>query len=193
MIRSLPSLPSFDGALSAVKQTAATAHGIAASARDAVLDTKDTVVGYAETTVKTATSAFVAAKVAGLVVAAITAPIPTLVGLAVLALFAEHAQQVKQGIEEGVAQRKSQRATARALLLLKSYGAIPRTAIIETDGLKLILDNETGTVTGTVRTGMFTIRELQMLSVDEVERLAANASGEPAEVLNAYLAYRRAS
>ncbi|MCZ7861824.1 hypothetical protein O9X98_10570 [Agrobacterium salinitolerans] len=193
MIRSLPSIPSFDGALSAVKQTAATAHGIAATARDAVLDTKDTVVGYAETTVKTATSAFVAVKVAGLVVAAITAPIPTLVGLAVLALFAEHAQQVKHGIEEGVAQRKSERATARALSLLKSYGAIPRTAIIETDGLKLILDSETGTVSGTVRTGMFTTRELQSLSVDEVAELAANASGEPAEVLNAYLAYRRAA
>jgi hypothetical protein len=188
VIRSLPSL---DGALSAVKQTAATAHGIAASARDAVLDTKDTVVGYAETTVKTATSAFAAAKVAGLVVAAITAPIPTLIGLAVLALFAEHAQEVKQGIEEGVAERKSVRASARALSLLKSYGAIPRTAIIETDGLKLLLDSETGTVTGTVKTGMFTTKELQSLSIAEIERLAAGASGEPAEILNAYLAYRR--
>lgn len=166
---------------------------MAATARDAVLDTKDTVVGYAETTIKTATSVFVAAKVAGVVVAAITAPIPTLVGLAVLALFAEHAQQVNQRIEDDVARRKSERATTRALSLLKSYGAIPRTAIIETDGLKLVLDSEAETVTGTIRTGMFSSRELEALSTDEVERFAASARGETAEVLQAYLAYRRTS
>lgn len=199
MIRSLPSLPSLptipsiDGALSAVKQTAATAHGMAATARDAVLDTKDTVVGYAETTIKTATSAFVAAKVAGIVVAAITAPIPTLVGLAVLALFAEHAMAVKQGIEADVSRRKSDRATARALSLLKSYGAIPKTAIIETDGLKMILDSETGSVTGTIRTGMFSSRALETIPVDEIEALAASANGDTAEVLRSYLAFRRSS
>jgi hypothetical protein len=193
LIRSFPSLPSVDGALSAVKQTAATAHGIAATARDTVIDTKDTVVGYAETTIKTVTSAFVAAKVAGIVVAAITAPIPTLVGLAVLALFAEHAISVKEGIDADVAKRKSARATTRALSLLKSYGAIPKTAIIETDGLKLILDSETGLVTGSIRTGIFSSRAVETLQVDEIEHLASLSSGDTAEVLNSYLAYRRSA
>jgi hypothetical protein len=187
------SLPSIDGALSAVKQTAAAAHGLAATARDTVLDTKDTVVGYAETTMKAAASAIVAVKVAGIVVAAITAPVPTLVGLAVLALFAEHAHEVKQGIEDDVARRKTARATDRALTLLKSYGTIPKTAVIETAGLKLVLDSETGSVTGTVRTGMFTSRDLQALSIEEVDRVADNTNGDTAEVLRSYLSYRRST
>jgi hypothetical protein len=187
------SLPGIDGALSAVKQTAAAAHGFAATARDTVLDTKDTVVGYAETTVKTAASAFVAVKVAGIVVAAITAPVPTLVGLAVLALFAEHALEVKQGIEDDVARRKTARAKDRALTLLKSYGTIPKNAVIETDALKLVLDSETGSVSGTIRTGMFSSKDLQTLPIDELERLASNSSGDTAEVLGSYLAYRRST
>ena len=176
---------------SAVAQTTATVHGAALSVRDTAADVTETAVGYAEGTVKTAMYAYAAAKVAGVVVAVITAPVPTLVGLAILWMFEDHARSVRTGIAEGVDRRKAGRTRERALTLLGSYGAIPSTAVIETDGLKMVLDSTTGAVTGTIRTGMFSMRELPSLSVSEIEGLVASSNGDTAKVLSSYLGYRK--
>lgn len=169
----------------------AAAHDAVTTARDTAIGTVDSVVGYAEGAVKTAVFAFAAAQVAGVVVAAITAPVPTLVGLAIMLIFEEQARSMRDGIADGISQRKETRSRDKALKLLANYGAIPRTAVIQTEGLKMVLDSQTGSVTGTIKTGMFSERELSTFSEGEIEALISSSTGDKSKILSSYLSYRR--
>lgn len=163
----------------------------ALAARDSVMDTKDELVGAATRIINGALgTAFVMAEV-GVVVAAFTAPVPTAIGVALLWLLESQLKGGSEPTDENVRSSLQSRRFRRLTNLLKKYGQIPETAILETGLVKLYVSSTTGEVSGSVLAGEFKDRELDSLSVDDIARLAAYAPDEDTKrILEAYASLR---
>lgn len=162
----------------------------AVSARDTVVDTKDAVVGY--TTAAADAAVIVASGLAfkGFVVAAIVAPIPTLVGALIIdVMLSQVAGRVDEASNEMEAKRLA-RENARILDKLARYGRIPATALVETDSASLRLDTVAGTVSGHVKTGAYRNRPIEGMTEDELREFSATADAETAKLVDSYLRYR---
>lgn len=169
--------------------------GLAAkrAAVDAVTDTTDAVVGYARATKDAAAMTFQGFQTYGLVVGLIVAPVPTLIGTIMIdvmtSLVMERFASVARNAEANKALREKDRLVER----LAKYGKIPATAIVETESASLKLDVVAGTISGQVRTGFFSNREVGDMSTEELERFAASTDAETANLIQAYLRFREAT
>jgi len=187
--------------------------GTSTSAYDTVLDTKNTIVDtvvdtknavvdtvtLATDTVYTITKSVVsfgvtAAMVAGsvgLVVAAITAPVPVLIGLSVIEIMAI-VYSFKPDTVDEVEMRAIKRKNGRLIEKLSRYGAIPATSLIETPNAKFRLDVNDGTISGTIKAGIFKASDIQTLSTDDLKSFAAATDKETRLLIEAYLKFRAA-
>lgn len=156
-----------EAAQKAAMSTAGAIEERARGVRDAALDTVDTVKGAA---VKVVNVSLFLADV-GITIAVIVAPIPTLIGAALLWLFAEQAGEVNEQINRTVSNRQSKRQRERAIALLKKYGRIPETATISTGWVDVRIDSRAGQVTGKICKGEFKGRSLDSLSTSDLDRL----------------------
>ncbi|MBM26249.1 MAG: hypothetical protein CL760_11350 [Chloroflexi bacterium] len=125
---------------------------------------------------------------AGLTIAAVTSPVPTLIGIAILFIMGKFISDIADEVED----TKTQKKTKKAIETLKKYGAIPKNAIVKTDLVEMNIDSEAGTVSGKILKGDFKNASLESLSISEIENLAHYAPEEKTkELLEAYLSFRK--
>lgn len=133
-----------------------------------------------------------ALKYAGLTIALITAPVPTLVAMAILWLMELSIDSVKSNIEHELDDNKKKREFDRVVGILKKYGKIPQTAVVNTEFVEMEIDSVSGSVSGVILQG-----EYQGISLNEVddEVLAklteTSPNKETKSLLEAYSSYRK--
>lgn len=134
---------------------------------------------------------FEAIKYAGLSVALVTAPVPTIVALAVLWLMELSIDSVKSDIDKELENKKKKREFEKVVTLLKKYGKIPSTAVVETEFVKLEIDSITGSVKGEVLKGKFKGGFFENIQPKELENLISTSPDkETASLIEAYLSYK---
>lgn len=162
------------------------------SACDAAEDVRAAAIGTVAKTYAGAVLIFDAIKVAGVTVAFITAPVPTMVGLAVLWLLELGLESIKGDIDSILADSKKQRKFTRVVGLLKKYGKIPETAVVETRLVEMSINSTTGTVRGTILRGEFKGIALDTIGEDDLVELASTApDSDTRSVIEAYISYRK--
>jgi hypothetical protein len=161
-------------------------------ARDAILDKADSFKGSASKVYASAVGTISLASTLGLTVSAIAAPVPTAIGIRLLYLFELQYKQQCRDIDNTVVARWRKREQKRILALLKKHGAIPASALLETEWIKVCI-NSTGEINGVVIQGPLKDRHLQQLSVEDIQDCIDCApDDETLEILQAYLAFRDA-
>lgn len=123
----------------------------------------------------------------------IIAPVPTLVGAMMVDLMTEMVRERFASVSRGVEAGRIRRERDRLIERLAAHGKIPATAVVETESATLRLDTVAGTITGRVRTGMFSNRDVEGMTVDELERFAASTDEGTAKLVRAYVEFRKAS
>lgn len=132
-----------------------------------------------------------AIKYAGLSIALITAPVPTLVGMAVLWLMELSIDSVKNDIDSELQDRKKKREFNQVVKLLKKYGKIPETALVETELVKMKINSVTGSVDGVVKEGQFKGVSLSDINDENLSELISTApDSDTKALLESYVSYR---
>jgi hypothetical protein len=149
--------------------------GAVGRARDWASDIVDASVASLAKTYVGVTATIETIKTIGVTVALLAAPVPTLVGLAIMWLIEEQVRTVKEQIDDAAELRKRRRAFERAATLLKKYGTIPETAILETEWVRLDLNSASGAASGVVIKGPYRGRSLESIGASELAELTAAA------------------
>lgn len=132
-----------------------------------------------------------AIKYAGLSIALITAPVPTLVGMAILWMMELSVDSVKKDIDSELQDRKKKREFNQVVKLLKKYGKVPETAVVETELVKMKINPVTGSVDGVVRKGQFKGVSLSEINDDDLSSLISTApDNDTKALLESYVSYR---
>lgn len=169
---------------------------------DTVVDTKnsvvdtvalatDTVYTITKTVVSFGVTAAVVAGGVGLVVAAVTAPVPVLIGVCIFDIMTMTYAFAPNPLDE-VEMRAVKRQNSRLIEKLSRYGAIPATSLIETQNAKFRLDINTSTISGTIKNGLFSTRDIQSMSTEDLTSFASSTDEETRSLINAYLKFRAA-
>ena len=169
---------------------------------DTVVDTKnsivdtvaiatDTVYTISKTVVSFGVTAAVVAGSVGLVVAAITAPVPVLIGVCIFDIMTMTYAFSPNPLDE-VEMRAVKRQNSRLIEKLSRYGAIPATSLIETQNAKFRLNINTNTISGTIKNGFFSTREIQSMSTDDLKAFAHTTDKETKSLIEAYVKFRDA-
>jgi hypothetical protein len=163
--------------------------------KNAVVDTvalaTDTAVTFTKDVITLGVNIAVVAGSVGLIVAAITAPVPVIIGLFVIEIMTIIHAFKPDTIGE-VEMRAIKRHNARLIEKLSRYGAIPATSLIETPNANFRLDMNAGTISGTIKSGLFSSRDIQTMSVNELKTFAAATDKETRSLIEAYLKFREA-
>lgn len=91
----------------------------------------------------------------GVGIGLIAAPVPVAIGIGILMLVDTHVKDQQEKIQGRVDEAIQRRTKDRVAAMLKKYGEIPETAIIETAMVKVHLNSRKGTITGVVKTGNY--------------------------------------
>lgn len=162
---------------------------------DSVKDAKDTVSSTIETvseqTGKLISNfiglSFIGANI-GIVVSAIVAPVPTLIGAAIIWLMADYIENILNGIEE----KNDNKKRSRIIEKLKKYGVIPQTAKIKNDYLDMTISSETGEITGTILKGSFKKEKIEELDIYDIQSLMNEIDDKDTlELLNALMSFKK--
>lgn len=116
----------------------------------------------------------------GVTIGLIAAPVPVGVGLGILWFMDSQIKDRQAQIETHVEDSKKRRKRERVVSLLKKYGEIPETAIIETALLKMSLNSKTGEITGVVLAGDFQGSRIESLEYQNLYKLIESC-GEDVE------------
>lgn len=128
---------------------------------------------------------------AGIAVAVIVAPVPTAVGMAMLWLMGLSIDAAKNDIDTQLKESKKKREFDRAVSLLKKYGRIPSTAIVDTEYLRLEIDSESGTVDGLIKKGEFEKQNLSNLNSSTIESLIDSCpDNDTRDLLEAFKSFK---
>ena len=134
---------------------------------------------------------YYALKYAGIAVALVTAPVPTLVALAVLWMMELSIDSIKSDIDNELKDGKKKRDFDRVVNTLKKYGKIPQNALVETKFVKMEIDSLRGSVNGVVLAGKFKGVSLNDINDDELLELAAKSpDADTKSLLESYRSYR---
>lgn len=182
----------FKDAVNAARSAGEAVVDRAQAVKDTVTDTADAIAGYASATVATGKSFAVTGIYAGAFVLGIVAPVPTIIGGLILELMIGMAMARYKRVSDGLEAGKIARENSRILDKLAKHGKVPATALIETKSISLQLDVAAGTITGQVKTGLFSSREIGEMTVAELEAFAAKADPETAGLIGTYLKFRAA-
>ena len=175
------------------KRAALTIETRAVTAKDAIRDRANSFKGSASKVYAGAIGTLSLVSTLGLIVSAIAAPVPTAIGLGLLYLFELQYKQQCRDINNTVVAKWRKREQKRILALLKKHGAIPASAILETQWIRVCINSSTGEINGVVSQGPFKDRHLQQLSVEDIQDCIDCApDNETLEILQAYLSFRDA-
>lgn len=129
----------------------------------------------------------------GLTLSAIAAPVPTVIGIGLIFLFESQYKLRSEEIDTAIALRQRQRQQARVVALLKKHGGIPESALLETELVTVSVNSRTGEIKGTILQGQFKDRNIEQLSLQEIEVLTEHAPDvDTRSLLDAYLSFRDA-
>lgn len=160
------------------------------SAKDAVTDTADAVVGYATAVVNVGVTVAKILPFAGVAIAMVVAPVPTVVGITIIELLAVIGESHFSKVGAELEAKKLARDNERAIGRLASYGDIPATALVETETASLKLDIETGTVEGTVQTEDRSRLDIAAMTDIQLRKFADGSDLETSGLIAAYLKFR---
>jgi len=173
------------------KRAALTIETRAVTARDAIFDKADSFKGSASKVYAGAIGTLSLVTTLGFTLSAIAAPVPTAIGIALIYLFES---QYKLRLEEtdfAVASRQRQRKQARVVALLKKHAVIPESALLKTELVTVSVNSRTGEIKGTILQGQFKDRNIEHLSLQEIEVLTEHApDADTRSLLEAYLSFR---
>lgn len=123
----------------------------------------------------------------GITIVAITAPVPTVIGLYLILLITEYIVDVGNDIDN----TKENKKIDRAIKALKEYGVIPKNAIVKTDLINMNINSETGNITGTILKGTFKNKKIEEIDNNGIEEIIDSVSDEQIkDLLVAYLKFR---
>jgi hypothetical protein len=180
-------------ATNAAKRATHSVEVSAVTMRDAILDKADSFKGSPNKVYAGAIGTLSLVSTLGLTVSAIAAPVPTVIGIGLLYLFELQYKQQCRDIDNTVVARWRMREQKRLLALLKKHGAIPASALLETEWIKVCINSSSGEINGVVIKGPFKDRHLQQLSVEDIQDCIDCApDDETVEILQAYLSFRDA-
>lgn len=163
----------------------------AVTMRDAILDKADSFKGSASKVYAGAIGTLSLVSTLGLTVSAIAAPVPTAIGLGLLYLFELQYKQQCRDINNTVVAKWRKREQKRILALLKKHGAIPESALLETEWVRVSINSRTGEIRGTILQGQSKGTPLEQLSLQEIEVLTEHApDADTRSLLEAYLSFR---
>lgn len=162
------------------------------SAKDAVTNTAEAVVAYAAVAVGIGLMSAQILSAVGIVVAAVVAPVPTFIGITLIELMIIASASRAGKVGDELEARKIARANGRIIDKLAKYGTIPATALIETPSASLRLDTVSGTISGRVKTGYFSRRNVEEMSDAELGAFASETDEDTAKLISAYLSFRAA-
>lgn len=162
------------------------------SAKDAVTNTAEAVVAYAAVAVGIGLMSVQILSAVGIVVAAVVAPVPTFIGITLIELMVIASASSVEKVGDELEARKIARANGRITDKLAKYGTIPATALVETPSASLRLDTATGTISGRVKTGFFSRKNVEEMSEAELKSFASETDEETAKLISAYLSFRAA-
>lgn len=139
---------------------------------------KDDIADCIDDGVSAARKVYVGAKgvvdawvTAGVTISLVVAPVPTVIGLAMMWLINLSVEAAKNEIDNQVNLKKRQREIRRLTAILKKFGSIPQTAYIETQYVKITLDATTNNIEGTILAGEFKGVGLNNIDCDQLEQL----------------------
>lgn len=134
---------------------------------------------------------YYALKYAGIAVALVTAPVPTLVAIAVLWMMELSIDSIRSDIDSELKEGRKKRDFDRVVNTLKKYGKIPQKALVETAFVKMEIDSVSGSVNGVVLVGKFKGVSLNEISDDDLLELAAKSpDADTKSLLESYRSYR---
>jgi len=112
------------------------------------------------------------------------------IGLALLWMMGDEISSNNKRIDEKKNQRTKRRAFDRVVGLLKQYGEIPETALVETEFVRMEIHAVTGEVDGEILAGQYKGRRLTSLEDEIVINLVNSSSDtDTKELLESYLAF----
>jgi hypothetical protein len=164
----------------------------ATSVRDTLLDGVDSSIAAAKKTYSVVTGTIAAFTYAGVAVAMVVAPIPVMVGVAVLLFMEFSIDAEKAGIESSLKNTKKKREFERLTSLLKKHGRIPAVSLIETDFIKMEINSQAGLADGEILQGQYKSRKLSDLDDEAIQQLIQYAPpGGTAELISAYSTFQK--
>jgi len=176
-------------ASASAKRAALTIETRAVTARDAIRDRADSFKGSASKVYAGAIGTIDLSTTLGLTLSAIAAPVPTVIGIGLIFLFESQYKLRSEEIDTAIALR--QRQQARVVALLKKHGGIPESALLETELVTVSVNSRTGEIKGTILQGQFKDRNIEQLSLQEIEVLTEHApDADTRSLLEAYLSFR---
>lgn len=132
-----------------------------------------------------------AIKFAGVSIALVAAPVPTMIAMAVLWLMELSIDAIKSDIENELKDKEKKREFDRIVKMLKKYGKIPKTALVETKLVKMEIDSLSGSVNGSVLSGKFKGVSLSDIDDNDLLDLASNSPDmNTKSLLESYISYR---
>lgn len=162
---------------------------------DSVNEAKDTISATIETVSEktgqlisnTISFSIIGAHI-GVVIAAIVAPVPTLIGAAMIWLMADYVEGIFNGIDD----KKRSKKSARAIEKLKKYGVIPQTAKIKNDFINMTISSETGEITGSILKGKFKKAKIEDLDIYDIQTIMEEVDDkETLDLLEALIAFKK--
>lgn len=154
---------------------------------DVLTSTFDVVAKYSKKTLNFVASFGLIFFEIGITVAAVVAPVPTIIGAAIVWIMASFVINIANDIDN----TKENKRALRAIKALKKYGAIPQTAKVKTEYLDITIDSEKGQIDGMFLKGDFKDKKLNELSVDEINEFINNSKDEHInDLLQGYLVFR---
>lgn len=164
----------------------------ATSVRDTLLDSVDSSIAAAKKTYSAVTGTMVAFTYAGVAVAAVAAPLPVMVGIAVLLFMEFSIDAEKAGIESSLKNTKKKREFERLTSLLKKHGRIPAVSLIETDFIRMEINSQAGLADGEILQGQYKSRKLSELDDEAIQLLIQYAPHDGiAELISAYFTFQK--
>lgn len=160
------------------------------SASDSICSAIDHTVAAVVKTGATVVVTAQAFATAGIAVAAVVAPVPTLVGLSVLFIMDIAFDAAKSSLDQELSDRDKKRDFDRVLNILKKHGKIPETAVIKTAFVELNINSTTGSVNGKFLSGRFKNKVLDDLSTQDLIDIMPTLDKESSSVIEAYLSFR---
>lgn len=124
---------------------------------------------------------------AGITIAAVVAPVPTIIGVCIIYLMTTFIMNVSEEVDE----KQSNKKLKKTIETLKKYGKIPKNAIVKTDYLEMDINSETGEIKGTILKGDFQNASISELSISNIENLTKfSEDKQTRDLLEAYLEFR---
>ena len=131
------------------------------------------------------------AKLAGITIALVAAPVPTFVALSILWLMELSVDSVNADIDQALKDKQKKREFNRIVKTLKKYGKLPRTAIVETNEVRMDINSVTGQVDGRILSGKYSGREFSHLNNQELLEIASESKDKDTEsLIDSYISYR---